>query len=404
MNQPEIREGYFGRYGGRFVSELLIPALEELTTAFKKYSRDSAFKKEYNNLLREFAGRPTLMYHARNISEKWGADVYLKREDLLHTGSHKINNCLGQALLAKKLKKPRVIAETGAGQHGVATATAAALMKLECCVYMGNEDLRRQALNGFRMRLLGAFVVGAGDQMGTLRDAVNEALRDWSSSVDHTHYIVGSVIGPHPFPSLVKWFHAVIGRESKKQIIRMTGKLPDAVFACVGGGSNAMGMFSGFLAESGVDLIGAEAGGTGMKKGEHSSTLKMGKPGVLQGCYTYVLQNKAGIVDNVHSISAGLDYPGVGPEHAHLLETGRAKYVAISDDSALAAFQELSETEGIIPALESSHALAAARNWVFDQKKLGRKKPMIVINLSGRGDKDAAEAQRLMEKQGRVFQ
>lgn len=400
MNQ---REGYFGKFGGRYVAELFIPALEELTDAFKKYSKDSAFKNEFSALLAKYAGRPTLLYEAPKLSEKWGARIFLKREDLLHTGSHKINNCLGQALLTKKLGKPRIIAETGAGQHGVATATAAALMGLECTVYMGQEDMRRQALNVFRMRLLGAKVVGAGTKTGALRDAVTEALRDWATSVENTHYCIGSAIGPHPFPSMVRWFHTVIGKEAKAQIKKATSQMPDAVFACVGGGSNAIGLFSGFLDDEKVAIVGAEAGGRSSIKGEHSSTLKKGKPGVFQGSYTYILQDKSGIVDPVHSISAGLDYPGVGPEHAHLLESGRAEYWAVNDNTALQAFEELSRLEGITPALESSHAIAAAKIWIKKYRKTQTKLPVVIINLSGRGDKDVAEAQRLLELNGRSF-
>ncbi len=387
------RKGYFGRFGGQFVSELIMPALEELEAAYAYYSQDKTFRIELKQLMQQYAGRPTLLYKAENLSKEWKARVYLKREDLLHTGSHKINNCLGQALLAKKMGKKRVIAETGAGQHGVATATAAALMKLPCKVYMGNEDLRRQALNGFRMQLLGAEVEGVGGEMGTLRDAVNEAMRDWSRTVGETHYIIGSVIGPHPFPTMVRDFQSVIGQEARQQIIKKEKSLPEAVFACVGGGSNAMGLFHAFIKDKQVRLIGAEAGGRSLNPGDHSATLSSGRPGILQGTLTYLLQDKEGIVNPVHSISAGLDYPGVGPEHAYLLEQKRAEYVNISDADALAAFQELSRSEGIIPALESSHAVAAAKRWVQSTKV---KNPLIIINISGRGDKDVAEVQRLL--------
>lgn len=390
-----MRKGYFGNFGGQFVSELIMPALEELEQAYFYYRRQKEFRQELNYLLKNYAHRPSLLYYAKNLSKSWGAKIYLKREDLLHTGSHKINNCLGQVLLAKKMGKKRIIAETGAGQHGVATATAAALMKIPCKIYMGNEDLRRQALNGFRMRLLGAEVEGVGGEKGTLRDAVNEALRDWARTVGETHYVIGSVIGPHPFPSMVRDFQSVIGKETKKQILKLEKSLPDAIFACVGGGSNAIGMFSAFLNDTRVELIGAEAGGQALRPGQHSASLTLGKPGILQGALTYLLQNEEGIISPVHSVSAGLDYPGVGPEHAYLMQKKRAQYVAISDELAVKAFQELSQEEGIIPALESSHAVAAAKEWV---KKSRKKKPLIVINLSGRGDKDVAEVQRILEE------
>lgn len=391
-----LPEGYFGEFGGRYVSELLIPALDELTAAWKKYSNDSKFQKELQALYADYAGRPSLLTYAANLSSKWGAQVYLKREDLLHTGSHKINNTLGQALLAAKMKKKRIIAETGAGQHGVATATAAALMKIPAHVYMGSEDLRRQALNGFRMRLLGATVSGVGGEHGTLRDAVNEALRDWARNVDDTYYLIGSAIGPHPYPTMVRTFQSVIGREARAQILKATGKLPQAVFACVGGGSNALGMFYGFLKDSKVELIGAEAGGRNLSPGNHSASLTAGKPGVLQGALTYIIQSADGQVENVHSISAGLDYPGVGPEHAYLLQQRRTAYVAVRDKQALEAFQELAQEEGIIPALESAHAIAAAKNYVHEMRKAGKKNPLLLICLSGRGDKDVQEVERLL--------
>jgi tryptophan synthase beta chain len=389
-------EGYFGEFGGRFVSELLIPALDQLNAAWKKYSNDKKFQKELHALYTDYAGRPTLLTYAANLSVKWRAQVYLKREDLLHTGSHKINNTLGQALLASRMKKKRIIAETGAGQHGVATATAAALMKIPAHIYMGSEDLRRQALNGFRMRLLGATVSGVGGEHGTLRDAVNEALRDWAKNVDDTYYLIGSAIGPHPYPTMVRTFQSVIGREARAQIMKATGKLPQAVFACVGGGSNALGMFYGFLKDTKVQLIGAEAGGRGLTPGNHSASLSAGRPGVLQGALTYIIQTPDGEVQNVHSISAGLDYPGVGPEHAYLLQQKRTEYVAIRDSEALEAFQELAVEEGIIPALESAHALAAAKNYVNELRKEGKKNPLILICLSGRGDKDVQEVERLL--------
>ncbi|MCS6983997.1 MAG: tryptophan synthase subunit beta [Leptospiraceae bacterium] len=388
-------KGYFGNFGGQFVSELLMPALEELEKAFAHFRRDLNFQREFRYLLKTYAGRPSLLYKAENLSKLWQARVYLKREDLLHTGSHKINNCLGQVLLAKKMSKKRIIAETGAGQHGVATATAAALMKIPCKIYMGEEDLRRQALNGFRMRLLGAEVEGVGGEKGTLRDAVNEALRDWSRTVGETHYVIGSVIGPHPFPSLVRYFQSVIGREARVQILRAERSLPDAIFACVGGGSNAIGIFSAFLKDKQVELIGAEAGGLSPRPGENAASLTLGRPGILQGSLTYLLQDEEGIVHEVHSVSAGLDYPGVGPEHAYLYEKKRARYVAISDQEALSAFALLSREEGILPALESSHAVAAAQKW---REKCKKKNPLMIINLSGRGDKDVAEVQRLLEE------
>lgn len=389
-------EGYFGEFGGRFVSELLIPALDELNAAWKKYSVDKKFHNELNALYNEYAGRPSLLTYAPNLSARWKAQVYLKREDLLHTGSHKINNTLGQALLAHKMKKKRIIAETGAGQHGVATATAAALMKIPAQIYMGSEDLRRQALNSFRMKLLGASVVGVGGEKGTLRDAVNDALRDWAKNVDDTYYLIGSAIGPHPYPTMVRTFQSIIGREARTQFMKMAGKLPQAVFACVGGGSNALGIFYGFLKDTKVELIGAEAGGRGLTPGNHSASLTAGKPGVLQGALTYIIQSGDGQVHNVHSISAGLDYPGVGPEHAYLLKAGRTQYVAVRDKQALEAFQELSESEGIIPALESAHAVAAAKNYVTELSKKGKKNPAILICISGRGDKDVEEVERLL--------
>ncbi len=393
------REGYFGEFGGRFVSELLIPALDKLWEQYKKAIKDPSYKKEYQALLHDYAGRPTHLYFAANLSAIHKARIYLKREDTLHTGSHKINNTLGQALLARRMGKKRVIAETGAGQHGVATATAAAVLGLKAHVYMGEEDLRRQALNGFRMRLLGSTVEGVGGPTGTLRDAVNEALRDWSRTVDDTHYIVGSAIGPHPFPRIVRDFQSVIGKEARKQILAKEKRLPDMVSACVGGGSNAIGMFSGFVKDN-VVLLGAEAGGRGDNPGQHSSSLSRGVPGILQGARTYLLQDSSGIVSPVHSVSAGLDYPGVGPEHAYLKSIGRAEYVSISDEQALEAFRVLSEVEGIIPALESSHAVAAAFDWINKARKKGLKDPLVIINLSGRGDKDVAEVQRILDGAG----
>jgi len=395
-------EGYFGEFGGRFVSELLIPALDELTAAWKKFSTDAKFNKELLGLYNDYAGRPSLLTYAPNLSKNWKAQVYLKREDLLHTGSHKINNTLGQALLAQKMKKTRIIAETGAGQHGVATATAAALMQIPAHIYMGTEDVRRQALNCFRMRLLGATVAGVGGDHGTLRDAVNEALRDWSKNVDDTYYLIGSPIGPHPYPTIVRTLQSIIGREARGQIMKATGKLPQAVFACVGGGSNAIGMFYAFLKDSKVELIGAEAGGRGLTPGNHSASLTAGKPGVLHGALTYIIQSSEGQVHDVHSISAGLDYPGVSPEHAYLLQQGRTKYVAVRDKQALEAFQELSHSEGVIPALESAHAVAAAKNYVHEQAKKGKKNPLVLICISGRGDKDVQEVERLLAEPAEI--
>ncbi|MES0488718.1 MAG: tryptophan synthase subunit beta [Leptospirales bacterium] len=399
MNADKL--GYFGHFGGRYVSELLMPALIELEAAYNKFRKDKDFRKEYDFILREYAGRPTNLYLAPRISEKWKAKVYLKREDTLHTGAHKINNTLGQTLLASKMNKKRIIAETGAGQHGVATATACSLFNLPCTIYMGEEDLRRQALNGFRIGLLGAEIIGAGGKKGTLRDAVSEALRDWAKNVGDTHYVLGSAVGPHPFPTMVRDFQSVIGKETRKQIITKEGTLPHAVIACVGGGSNAIGMFHGFLKDTKVKLIGVEAAGHGLNKGLHSAKLAKGKPGIFQGSLSYVLQNGDGLVQPVHSVSAGLDYPGVGPEHAYLKDSGRAVYESITDDEALAAFCELSEQEGIIPALESSHAIAYAKKWIRKSQKSGLKQPVVIVNLSGRGDKDVAEVQRVLSEKNK---
>ena len=395
INTPN-KDGYFGMYGGKYVSELLAPLLEELEIAFNKISKDKIFQKQFIELTQNYAGRPTNLYYATNLSKKWGAKIYLKREDTLHTGAHKINNTLGQILLAKQMGKKRIIAETGAGQHGVATATACALFGLPCRIYMGNEDLRRQSLNGFRMKLMGAEVVGVGGEKGTLRDAINEALRDWSTNVDDTYYAIGSVVGPHPYPLIVRTFQEVIGKEARSQILKLENQIPDAVVACVGGGSNAIGIFRGFLKDTDTKLFGVEAGGRSFVTGEHSATLSKGKPGILQGALTYLLQNNEGQVSNVHSISAGLDYPGVGPEHSFLKDTGRVKYVSINDKDALDAFQELANSEGIIPALESSHAVAYAKK-LAKQKEFKNK--IIIVNLSGRGDKDVAEVMRLLENQ-----
>ena len=387
--------GHFGPYGGRFVPEALTAALDELDVAFRAGIADDAFVTRLRDLERDYTGRPSPLTRARRFEAHCGgARVYLKREDLNHTGSHKINNVLGQALLAERMGKRRLIAETGAGQHGVATATAAALLGMECTVYMGEEDTRRQALNVARMRLLGAEVIPVTQGSRTLKDAINEALRDWVASVDTTHYLLGTVTGPAPFPEMVRWFHTVIGREAREQILAAEGRLPDAVAACVGGGSNAIGLFSGFIDDDAVRLCGYEAGGEGVETGRHAARFAQGAPGVLHGARTYVMQDEWGQTVPSHSISAGLDYPGVGPEHAFLHDTGRATYEPVVDADAMEAFALLSRTEGIIPAIESAHALAGAM-------RLGPKlvdelgsDVVIIVNLSGRGDKDVATAAR----------
>lgn len=381
---PDER-GWFGEFGGRFVPETLMHPLEELEEAFEASISDPQFLGELDNLLREYAGRPTPLYFARRLTEYLGgAKIYLKREDLAHTGAHKINNTLGQALLTKRMGKPRVIAETGAGQHGVATATAAALLGLECCIYMGELDMNRQRLNVFRMKLLGAEVVPVRSGSRTLKDAINEALRDWVTNIRTTHYILGSVTGPHPFPKMVRFFQSVIGREAKQQILEREGRLPDYVVACVGGGSNAIGIFWEFLPHEEVRLIGVEAAGKGLTTGEHAASLSAGTIGVLHGAKTFILQDEDGQIKDTHSISAGLDYPGVGPEHAFLKATGRAQYVAVTDDEALDAFKLLARLEGILPALEPAHAIAYA----CQLAKQLPKESIIIVNLSGRGDKD----------------
>ena len=391
MTETVVQAGHYGPYGGRFVPEALTHALDELDAAFRTALEDPAFAVELEHLQRTYTGRPSLLTEARRFAEHCGgARILLKREDLNHTGSHKINNVLGQALLAQRMGKPRVIAETGAGQHGVATATAAALLGLECTVYMGEEDTRRQALNVARMRLLGAEVIPVTAGSRTLKDAINEAMRDWVTTVDRTHYLLGTVTGPAPFPEIVRHFHSIIGTEARAQVLELTGRLPDAVAACVGGGSNAMGIFSAFLDEPGVGLYGYEAGGEGIDTGRHAARFAMGAPGVLHGARTYVMQDEWGQTVESHSISAGLDYPGVGPEHAWLHDTGRAHYEPVTDDEAMAAFALLSRTEGIIPAIETAHALAGAM-------RLGRRlgpDAVILINLSGRGDKDVETAAR----------
>jgi tryptophan synthase beta chain len=378
-------KGHFGPYGGVFVSETLIAALEELKEAYARYKNDPVFVAEYEYELKHYVGRPSPVYHARRWSEHFGgAQVYLKREDLNHTGAHKINNVIGQALLARYLGKPRVIAETGAGQHGVATATIAARYGMECVVYMGSEDVKRQAQNVYRMKLLGATVVPVESGSKTLKDALNEAMRDWVTNVGNTFYIIGTVAGPHPYPMMVRDFQSVIGREAREQMLEMVGRQPDAVLACVGGGSNAIGIFYPYIPDEAVRLIGVEAAGHGLETGKHAATLCAGRPGVLHGNRTYLLQDDNGQIIETHSISAGLDYPGVGPEHAWLKDSGRAEYVAVTDDEALAAFHKLCRLEGIIPALESSHALAYAAKIAPRM----RRDQILLVNLSGRGDKD----------------
>ncbi|MFO7954358.1 MAG: tryptophan synthase subunit beta [Thioalkalivibrio sp.] len=381
---PDAR-GHFGPYGGRFVSETLMGALDELQQVYEQYIRDPEFMAELDHDLKQFVGRPNPLYHAERLSQELGgAQIYLKREDLNHTGAHKVNNTIGQALLAKKLGKTRIIAETGAGQHGVATATVAARLGLECVIYMGEEDIRRQSQNVYRMRLLGAEVVGVKSGTRTLKDALNEAMRDWVTNVDDTFYIIGTVAGPHPYPAMVRDFQAVIGREAREQHLEMTGKLPDTLVACVGGGSNAIGLFHPFLADESVEMIGVEAGGDGVETGRHSAPLCAGQPGVLHGNRTYLMEDENGQIIGTHSVSAGLDYPGVGPEHAWLKDIGRVNYVSVTDDQALAGFHRLTRTEGIIPALETSHAIAH----VLDLAPRMRPDQSIIINLSGRGDKD----------------
>ncbi len=378
-------QGHFGRYGGVYVAETLMSALDELTREYARYKNDPEFLAEYQNELKHYVGRPSPIYHARRLSEACGgAQIYLKREDLNHTGAHKINNAIGQALLAKRMGKKRVIAETGAGQHGVATATVAARYGMECVVYMGAEDVKRQAPNVFRMKLLGATVVPVESGSKTLKDALNEAMRDWVTNVDSTFYILGTAAGPHPYPMLVRDFVSVIGEESKEQMPEMIGRQPDAVVACVGGGSNAIGMFYPYIPVEGVRLIGVEAGGDGLDSGRHAAPLSAGRPGVLHGARSYLMQDDNGQIIETHSVSAGLDYPGVGPEHSYLKDIGRAEYVAVTDAEALTAFHDLCRYEGIIPALESSHALAYAAKLA---PTLG-KDQVILVNLSGRGDKD----------------
>jgi len=377
-------QGRFGPYGGKFVPETLMAALAELETAYDEARQDDSFWSEFEDLLKNYVGRPTAMYHAKNLTEQLGgAEIYIKREDLNHTGAHKINNAIGQALLARRLGKRRIIAETGAGQHGVATATVCAQMGLECIVYMGEEDIRRQAPNVYRMRELGAVVEPVSSGSRTLKDAINEAIRDWVSNVETTHYIIGSVVGPHPYPKLVRDFQSVIGKEAREQIVDMAGRLPDYVVACVGGGSNAIGIFSGFVNDPAVGLVGVEAAGEGLD-GRHAATMSKGRPGVLHGSLSYLLQDEHGQVIEAHSISAGLDYPGVGPEHSYLKDTERASYVSSTDEEALSGFRLLSRLEGIIPALEPAHAIGYMMKWVPTLPK----DQVVLLLLSGRGDKD----------------
>src|ERR1700731_2893258 len=394
---PKSVPGRFGAYGGRYVPETLMAALEELEREYDKAKRDPKYQKRLDLLLRTYAGRPTPLFFARRLTkELGGAKIYLKREDLLHTGAHKINNCLGQALLVERMGKHRVIAETGAGQHGVATATVCALLGFECVVYMGTEDMRRQELNVFRMRLLGAEVRGVDSGSRTLKDAINEAMRDWVTNVRNTHYLLGSVLGAHPYPTMVRDFHRVIGREARVQIRQAEGKLPNAIIACVGGGSNSIGIFYDFLKDTKVKLIGVEAGGRGNELGEHAARFRGGLPGVLQGTYSYVLTDEAGQIALTHSLSAGLDYPSIGPEHAALRDAGRAEYVPASDAEALEATTLLARTEGIIPALESAHAVAE----VVQRAPKMKKSDVVIVNVSGRGDKDIGIMRESLKLEG----
>ena len=385
------KTGRFGEYGGQYVPEIVMNAVNELNEAYEKYKNDPDFLKELHYYYREYANRPSLLYYAEKMTKDLGgAKIYLKREDLNHTGAHKINNVLGQVLLAKRMGKKRIIAETGAGQHGVATATAAALFDMECVVYMGAEDVERQSLNAYRMELLGAKVVAVESGTRTLKDAINEAMRDWATNIETTFYCIGSVMGPHPYPAMVRDFQKIIGEETRKQMQEKEGKLPDCVVACVGGGSNAMGAFYDFIKEESVRLVGAEAAGKGVDTDKHAATMAKGTKGIFHGMKSYFLQNEEGQIDPVYSISAGLDYPGVGPEHAYLYDKGRAEYVAVTDDEAVDAFEYLSRTEGIVPAIESAHAVAYARKLAPEMGK----DQIMVINISGRGDKDCAAIAR----------
>ena len=394
---PDAR-GYFGEFGGRFVPETLVEPVEQLERAYLAVRDDPAFKRELDRLLKDYVGRPTPLYETARLAQAaGGARILLKREDLTHTGAHKINTALGQALLAVRMGKRRIVAETGAGQHGVATATACALLGLECHVYMGVEDMERQALNVFRMRLLGAEVIGVDAGSRTLKDAINEAMRDWVTNVADTYYLLGSVLGPHPYPLMVREFQSVIGREARAQMLEQAGRLPDAIVACVGGGSNAMGIFDAFVGDAGVRLIGVEAGGESITRGRHAARFAGGSPGVLQGTRTFVLQDDDGNIELTHSISAGLDYAAIGPEHAFLRSIGRAEYAHVGDAAALEAFQMLARLEGILPALESSHAVAYARTLA---QTLGPEK-IILVNLSGRGDKDVHSVEKALHAAGR---
>ena len=397
---PTSDPSHFGAYGGVFVPETLMSLLEELEQAYGEARADVEFQRELEELLHLFAGRPTPLFYARRFSEHVGFRVYLKREDLCHTGAHKINNALGQALLARRMGKNRIIAETGAGQHGVATASVCALLDLECEVYMGVEDMRRQALNVFRMELLGARVTPVDAGSCTLKDAINEAMRDWVTNVENTHYLLGSVLGAHPYPTMVRDFQSVIGREARQQILELEGKLPDLLVACVGGGSNSIGLFYEFLEDEKVRMVGVEAGGKGQELGQHAARFQGGRPGVLHGTYSYLLQDELGQVSTTHSISAGLDYPSIGPEHAHLRDVGRVDYTSVSDQEALEAFKILSELEGIIPALESSHAVAYCMKPKELTRMLGSDPGdlRVIINLSGRGDKDVEIIRDLRQK------
>lgn len=387
---------YFGDFGGMYVPELLVPALKQLEHEFEQAQQDPSFHEEFHRLLNEFAGRPTPLTKTRNLIKNPKVSLYLKREDLLHGGAHKTNQVLGQALLTKRMGKTEVIAETGAGQHGVATAIACSLLGLKCRVYMGAKDVERQQPNVFRMRLMGAEVIPVTAGSGTLKDAVNEALRDWSANYKTAHYLLGTAAGPHPFPTIVREYHKMIGEEAKEQVLKAEGRLPDAVIACVGGGSNAIGMFADFIDDESVKLIGVEPAGKGLDTKAHGATLCKGSKGILHGAYTYIMQTADGQIEESHSVSAGLDYPAVGPQHAYLHETGRAQYVGITDDEALEAFQTLSKHEGIIPALESSHALAYAIKYAEQQTE----ETIIVVNLSGRGDKDLAHVHQVLAERG----
>jgi len=397
-----IEQGAFGAFGGMFVPEILVPTLKDLARTFEEAQRDPAFQREFELLLKEYAGRETPLYRCRNLTAGTKTTLYLKREDLLHGGAHKTNQVLGQALLAKRMGKTRLIAETGAGQHGVATALIGALFKMKTRIYMGDKDMKRQALNVFRMRLMGAEVVPVATGSGTLKDAVSEALRDWSESYPDTHYLLGTAAGPHPFPTMVREFQRVIGREAKTQILEREGRLPDAAIACVGGGSNAIGLFADFIDDKEVRLIGVEPAGRGLHTGRHGATLQKGRPGILHGSYSYVLQDEHGQIAESHSISAGLDYPGVGAQHAYLHACGRAGYVGITDDEALEAFQLLSREEGIIPALESAHAIAYALKLAKDETQLRSKTQprLLLVNLSGRGDKDIEHVMQYIQVTG----